>query len=180
MPTSPNMLHTLSTCASRPLEQRGQQLARELDVRQQIHAQQRSQCSADICVGLAVVRDAGVVHEDIDAAPAAENLGHGRRNLARLADVAPAADHFDARPSRTRRRRVGQARLRRCRPGTDCTPSAASRSAIARPMPEAAPVTSAVLPRMSRIGDSLAMQKSRRPSRRLVYASVSELAVSEL
>ena len=44
---------------------------------------------------VAVVRDAGVVDQDVNAVPVVEHVGNGGRDLVGLADVALTAEHFD-------------------------------------------------------------------------------------
>ncbi len=46
--------------------------------------------------GFAVIGDACIVHENIDALPTAENFGDGGGNILRLRHIAAAGDDFDA------------------------------------------------------------------------------------
>jgi hypothetical protein len=91
----------------------------------------------------------GVVHEVVQGAEGLQGAASGRLDLDPFADVAP----------ERRRPSAGGGDLLHCLPGglrrTPATateaPSLASRIAVARPMPEPAPVTNAALPEWSKL-----------------------------
>ena len=118
MPISPSTLHTLSTCASRRAEQRRQQLARELNVRQQIDPHQPVPMLGRHALDLAVVGDAGVVDQDVDAVP----IGQHRRPRPPKLRAAAHTSHRRPTTSTPSQRHspttVCQAALRRYRPET--------------------------------------------------------------
>ena len=107
-------------------------------------------------VGRAGDRDAGVVDDDVDAAERLDAAVHAGRDVRAAGDV-----HVDAVAVRARRADLRRG-LRAVSPRRSATatraPSSAKRSAVARPIPDPPPVTSATFP------SSLPMSRSfRRP-----------------
>ena len=88
--------------------------------------------------------DAGIVHQHLDPAVCRQRLLHKPRHVLLTGDVGAhgergATVRYDRRGDRGRAGRVAVG-------ADDRAPSSAKRSAVSRPMPDAAPVTTAFLP----------------------------------